>query len=43
MSGLKPDPVDRLMVTEIEESSSGAVGCIEAHLGKNKGSVCSVV
>ena len=43
MSGLKPDPVDRLIVTEIKESSSGAVGCIKAHLGRSKGCVCSVV
>ena len=35
--------VDRLMVTEVGGFSSGAVGRIEAHKGKNKGSVYSVV
>ena len=42
-SGLAPGGVDRLMVTEVGEFSSGAVGRIEAHKGKNKGSLYSVV
>ena len=42
-SELAPGGVDRLMVTEVLPCGSGAVGRIEAHKGKNKGSVYSVV
>ena len=42
-SELAPGGVDRLMVTEVGPFSSGTIGRIEAHKGKNKGSVYSVV